>query len=498
MIIEDYKNEVEDLISIIVPVYNVYDYLDRCLKSIINQTYKNIQILLINDGSSDNSLQKCLEWQKKDERIIFISKLNEKVGPTRNLGIRYATGKYIMFVDSDDYVKENFVEKMYDKIVETDADIVFCDAYEIIKEKINPIFSTLQIETTTNFKEKPSLLYGLRPALWIKIYKRSLFINNQILMEPYAIEDFGVHPLLLYYAKKIAQIREPLYFYDKFRTGNNTGGDSQARAVIPIMKSTIEYCKKKEIFSGLEMYLKNFFIKQYLFAFYQNNKNMDLRPNIDKKLLEMTKTEIKKQFLEDSLENPEKILLIGSPELRNYIYFVNPYSAFFTEKYLDRFNFISIISLLSKKREIDKDSIQLETLYRQKMMKKNVCIQLKEYLKDKKYDKVIIDFKSELYDIVSLEEILYTCNEDFQKTKFFKKNKFAILKRSSKYIENVWKKSCLDFIQVLKRYFESDKVYIVENYNGITQQQQSLLKEYYTFFESNFDNIHIIDGKKYL
>lgn len=171
MIIEDYINEVEDLVSIIVPVYNVYDYLDRCLKSIINQTYKNIQ-------------------------IIFISKPNEKLEPTRNLGILYASGKYVMFVDSDDYVKKDFVEKMYQKIVETKADIVFCDAYEIIKEKVNPISSILQIETTTNFKKKPSLLYGLRPSLWIKIYKKSLFINNQILMEAYAIEDFGVQKFI--------------------------------------------------------------------------------------------------------------------------------------------------------------------------------------------------------------------------------------------------------------------------------------------------------------
>lgn len=119
------------MVSIIVPVYNVENYIDRCIQSLIKQTYKNIEIILINDGSTDGSAEKCLKWSQRDNRIIFVNKKNEKQGPSRNLGILISKGNYIMFVDSDDYVKETMVESMYNCIKKSDADIVFSDYYEL-------------------------------------------------------------------------------------------------------------------------------------------------------------------------------------------------------------------------------------------------------------------------------------------------------------------------------------------------------------------------------
>ena len=102
-----------DKISIIVPVYNNYNFLDKCLDSIINQTYKNIEIILINDGSTDNSLKKLKKYAKVDSRIILINKKNEGVSKARNDGIKISTGKYITFVDSDDYLECDAIEKIY-------------------------------------------------------------------------------------------------------------------------------------------------------------------------------------------------------------------------------------------------------------------------------------------------------------------------------------------------------------------------------------------------
>lgn len=103
---------MEDLISIIVPVYNVEKYLDRCLESIVNQTYKNLEIVLVDDGSIDNSGEKCDEWLKKDNRIKVIHKQNGGVSSARNVGLEEASGKYITFIDSDDYVLENYIENL--------------------------------------------------------------------------------------------------------------------------------------------------------------------------------------------------------------------------------------------------------------------------------------------------------------------------------------------------------------------------------------------------
>ena len=117
--------EEHELISIVVPVYNVEKYLKRCIESLINQTYKNIEIILINDGSKDNSLSICKEYEKKDERIKVIDKENEGLGYTRNKGIECANGKYIAFIDSDDYIDLDFYEKLYNSAKKNNSDMVF-------------------------------------------------------------------------------------------------------------------------------------------------------------------------------------------------------------------------------------------------------------------------------------------------------------------------------------------------------------------------------------
>ena len=106
---------IMDKISIIVPVYNAQKYLKKCIDSIINQTYKNIEILLINDGSKDKSLKICKEYEKKDSRIIVIDKQNKGVSNTRNVGIKKSTGDYIVFIDSDDCFELDAIETMYKK-----------------------------------------------------------------------------------------------------------------------------------------------------------------------------------------------------------------------------------------------------------------------------------------------------------------------------------------------------------------------------------------------
>ncbi|MDD6388172.1 MAG: glycosyltransferase family 2 protein [Bacilli bacterium] len=113
-----------DKISIIVPVYNAQKYLKKCINSIINQTYKNIEILLINDGSIDNSLEICKEYEKKDSRIIVINKKNKGVSNTRNVGIKKSTGDYIVFIDSDDWFELDAIETMYNIIKEKNLDMV--------------------------------------------------------------------------------------------------------------------------------------------------------------------------------------------------------------------------------------------------------------------------------------------------------------------------------------------------------------------------------------
>lgn len=113
-----------DLISIVVPVYNVEKYLAECVESLLSQSYTNIEIILVDDGSTDNSLSLCYNYQKNDERIRTYAKNNEGLGLTRNYGISKATGKYICFVDSDDYLFSDAIESMYKVALESNADVI--------------------------------------------------------------------------------------------------------------------------------------------------------------------------------------------------------------------------------------------------------------------------------------------------------------------------------------------------------------------------------------
>lgn len=130
---------MEDLISVIVPIYNVEQYLNECLTSIINQTYKNLEILLINDGSTDHSLNICNKYKMLDDRVKVIDKENSGVSDTRNIGVENANGKYILFIDSDDFIDTNMINIMYNTLKENEVDVVRCSC-NIVKD--NKILST--------------------------------------------------------------------------------------------------------------------------------------------------------------------------------------------------------------------------------------------------------------------------------------------------------------------------------------------------------------------
>ena len=124
--------EKDRLVSIIVPVYNVEKYLSKCIEILINQTYTNIEILLINDGSTDNSKKICEQFKEKDSRIKLINKENGGLSDARNKGLQEAIGKYIAFVDSDDYVEKNYIETLYSLITKFNSEIAIAD-FRVIK-----------------------------------------------------------------------------------------------------------------------------------------------------------------------------------------------------------------------------------------------------------------------------------------------------------------------------------------------------------------------------
>ena len=143
------------LLSVIVPIYNVEDYLNRCVDSIINQTYKNLEIILVDDGSPDNCPQMCDDYAKKDSRIRVVHKENGGLSDARNAGMKVATGEYVSFIDSDDYISLDFYETLFQTMVDNDSDIVECSVVKFYEnEKFDEYSDDLKV---TNYETVDAL-----------------------------------------------------------------------------------------------------------------------------------------------------------------------------------------------------------------------------------------------------------------------------------------------------------------------------------------------------
>ena len=205
-------------ISIVIPTYNAGKYIEECLKSIINQTYSNFEVIIVNDGSTDNTRDICEKYAKIDDRIKLINTENRGAGSARNTGLKETRGKYISFIDSDDYICKNYYEKMHKIISNEDADIVECH-YKRVEGYCENIFTNTEEKTIyTNF-EKLLILYGDDETEYTnsvivnnKIYKKELFNEIKFPVNRIIDDEFIMYKLM-YNSKKIISIPDIMYAY---------------------------------------------------------------------------------------------------------------------------------------------------------------------------------------------------------------------------------------------------------------------------------------------
>ena len=206
-------------VSVIIPVYNSEKYLKQCLDSVVNQTLKDIEIIIVNDGSTDNSLVIIQEYANKNKNIKVINKQNEGCYKARNIGLEKSHGKYIAFVDSDDYIEHNMYEKLYKKIKDTDADIVCCCYWHHLKNKLKKIANfeySMNLLTKTNNKLIGAASVILDDSIiWNKIFKRQLLIEKRIKFHSdcYMADDSFFYIVSILNAKSIVYISDILYVH---------------------------------------------------------------------------------------------------------------------------------------------------------------------------------------------------------------------------------------------------------------------------------------------
>lgn len=201
------------LISVIVPVYKVEKYLDECVQSILNQSYNDLEIILVDDGSPDNCPQMCDTWAARDKRIKVIHKPNGGLSSARNAGLDICTGEYIAFVDSDDWIKPNMIESMLDVIERENADICACKILSCYPDR--KVSWGGDVYTVGDSEAMLDRLYSdsiFPVCTWNKLYRKELWKDFRFPVGKICEDAFTTY-LLLHKAKKIVQITEALYCY---------------------------------------------------------------------------------------------------------------------------------------------------------------------------------------------------------------------------------------------------------------------------------------------
>lgn len=226
-------------VSVIVPVYNVEQYLDKCLNTLVNQTLEDIEFIVVNDGATDNSKNIILEYKEKyPNKIVYVEKANGGLSDARNYGMPYAKGDYIAFLDSDDYVELDTYEKLYRRAIEKDADMVECDFYwEYPNKKIH--------DQNAIYKNESDMYSRARVVAWNKLYKRDVLLNSGILFpKGLRYEDVEFFYKMLPQLKNIELVSEPLVHYIQRDNSITSVQNEKTKDIFYILDNILEYYKQ--------------------------------------------------------------------------------------------------------------------------------------------------------------------------------------------------------------------------------------------------------------
>ena len=255
-------------LSIIIPVYNVENYISQCLESIFSQSFKDFEIICVNDGSSDNSLGVLQNFKAKDDRIIIIDKKNEGSGIARNAGLAMAKGDYVYFVDGDDWIEDNALEKMVSKADELKTDILIFGGLSYYNNKgknggySTDKFSKKYLDKVFSSKDIKKDIFKFPSTAWTKLYRHDFLIKNNIKFQDIKAGQDQLpffHSMIK--AERIALLPQNLYCYRKNRKGAVTAAKKKKNFSPVYVFYGIEEMLKSE--NLLDEY-KNIFVNKYL------------------------------------------------------------------------------------------------------------------------------------------------------------------------------------------------------------------------------------------
>lgn len=281
-------------ISVIIPAYNVEKYINRCLESIISQTLKDIEIIVVNDGSTDSTLKKIAVFMEKDKRIKLINKCNEGVSSARNEGIKKSKGNYIFYVDGDDFIKKTTLEELYNYAIRKDLDVVTSDIYIYKNEKIINTMKDIEIKNEEIISPKDYLVKFFNNegtyAVWNKLWKKELYIKNNIFFPENLSygEDGCTIPRLIINSKKIGKINKCFYYYcmneeSAMHRGNKIKVYDYLKGYLLVK----DYFQKKSVlwYEDYDFHYKFYYVYNFVINMSYYNKTIQKNKNKDFKML---------------------------------------------------------------------------------------------------------------------------------------------------------------------------------------------------------------------
>ena len=512
-------------ITAILPVYNVADYMDQCLETVTGQTLRQIEILLIDDGSTDESLTKCWEWARKDSRVTVFHRDNDGVASARNFGVLMARGKYIAFVDPDDWLEKDYLEKLWKAAEAAGADYAECDLWRYDNRSGKMIYRSCYGRMGQAYTLPEHMKYG-PTATYKAISRKSLWTRYRLAMPRCSFESPAVYALILALSNRVVNLREALYYYRRFRENSlvengyaRKDGKPNNRLAIRAMDFLVEEFRRTgryEEFAGILEGVVKYRLNDILAMQFHRKSRKDFR--------ELTQNY--RNFLAERFPKGrnEPYITWGGYNLNRILthmdWLHDPYA---------RFNFSSLISLLSQEEPAYGQSHK--NRYRQIMLEREWKRSYWEILRELKPKFIFIDLIEERFDILQIGDSFVTVSDAFEGAKFtgglsgiklpaqteagrpagkeelaadeltakdLMKSGQVILRDSSRCTE-LWQQACRNMVTETLRICPDIRFFIVENYlcetvgnlesrkpfenAGYIRKTNSILQRYYSYLK---------------
>lgn len=234
-------------VSVIVPVYNVETYVRKCIKSLVSQTLEDIEIIVVDDGSTDNSMEIVEEFAKEDSRIKIYHKQNGGLSDARNYGLQNAKGKYVAFLDSDDYVKPELYQKMYEKAKKEKSDMVECNFFWEYRNRAN---KKLKEDIGEKYNNQFEMMEKARVVAWNKLYKRELIERVGVeFPKGLRYEDIEFFYKLIPYIENVSFVKEPMIYYVQRKESIANTQNEKTQDIFEIFEHVFEYYETNEYYN---------------------------------------------------------------------------------------------------------------------------------------------------------------------------------------------------------------------------------------------------------